>query len=193
MAKYVIDESTLQGLANAIRNVNGESKSYTPAEMIQAVTNIMESITYVLVDENGNEFPAVYVENDEVLTATANDIRLGKTAATEEGITEGTKEIPVYIAREGTRVVPNGSEFVLYIDGYDYTKLQAIFCPYNTNVDSSVAAEKVGINDKVYPVKSATAEADIIKDDSTKSINFGITNTSGVPYLIRYFTFKEEY
>lgn len=90
MAKYIIDESTLQNLANAIRNVNGENKSYTPEEMIDKVTNIMDSITYILVDENGNEVPAVYMGADTILTATANDIRLGTTAITDEGVTEGT-------------------------------------------------------------------------------------------------------
>ena len=41
---YSIKESTLVGLANAIRVVNGEKKTYTPEEMIEKVTTIMESI-----------------------------------------------------------------------------------------------------------------------------------------------------
>lgn len=93
MAKYIIDESTLQGLANAIRKVTGETRTYTPTEMIEAVTNIMESATYILVDESGREIPAVYVDSEKVFDATAGDILSGKTAATDSGITVGTLDI----------------------------------------------------------------------------------------------------
>lgn len=90
MAKYVIDESTLQGLANAIRKVTGETKTYTPDEMIVAVTNIMESPTYILVDSSGRKIPAVYVDSKQVFTATPNDVRAGKIAASDTGVIEGT-------------------------------------------------------------------------------------------------------
>ena len=193
MAKYIIDETTLQNLANAIRKVNGETKSYTPTEMIEAVTHIMDSATYILVDESGNEIPAVYVDSETILTATANDIRKGSVAVTDEGVTTGEKEIPAYITTEGYKAITNGSSFILQIPRYDYTKLQAIFCPYNKNFESSVAAEKVAINDSVYPVQSATPEATITLNDDIGYIDFGITNTSGKPYLIRYFTYKEVY
>lgn len=193
MAKYIIDETTLQNLANAIRKVNGETKSYTPTEMIEAVTHIMDSATYILVDESGNEIPAVYVDSETILTATANDIRKGSVAVTDEGVTTGEKEISAYITSEGYKVVTAGSSFVMTIPRYDYTKLQAIFCPFNTSMSNSVAAEKVAIENKVYPVKSAVAEQTIIVDDEEKAINFGFTNTSTKPWLIRYFTYKEVY
>lgn len=48
--------------------------------------------TLVLVDENNNELTAVVTEDVVVFTATAEDIKSGKTAATEEGIVTGTHE-----------------------------------------------------------------------------------------------------
>lgn len=193
MAKYIIDEATLKGLADALRKVIGETRSYTPAEMIEAVTNIMDSATYILVDENGNEVPAVYVDSEVVLTATPNDIRIGTTAVTDDGVTEGEKEIPSYVTTEGYKVITNGSAFYVHINNYDYTKLQAILCPFNTSIADSVAAEKVVIDDKVYPVQSTGVEATVTIDDENGDIDFGITNTSGESYLIRYFTYKEIY
>ena len=193
MAKYVIDESTLKNLANAIRKVNGETKSYTPTEMIEAVTHIMDSATYILVDESGNEIPAVYVDSETVLTATPNDIRIGTVAVTDTGVTEGEKEIPSYITTEGYKLITAGSNFILRIPRYDYTKLQAIFCPFNTTIPNSVAAEKVAINGKVYPAQSTTADSTIGLNDEVGYIDFGITNTSTKPWLIRFFTYKEVY
>lgn len=90
MAEYIIDESTLKNLANAIRRINGETKMYTPDEMIYAVTNIMDSVTYVLVDKYQNEYPAIFVESKTIFDATADDISLGKTAASDSGIIIGT-------------------------------------------------------------------------------------------------------
>lgn len=90
---YIIEETTLQNLANAIRRITGESKTYTPDEMVQAVTNIMDSVTFLLVDEYGTEYPAVFVESKKIFDATADDIRTGKTAATDTGVTVGTLNI----------------------------------------------------------------------------------------------------
>lgn len=193
MPKMIIDSQTLEGLANALRSVTGETRSYTPAEMIEAVTNIMETGTYIIVDKNGNEIPAVFVDNEQSFTATANDIRIGTTAVTEAGVTVGEKEIPSYISREGWRLIANGSKITLPTDNYDYTKLQAVICAFKSSSSDSVAAEKVAIDDSVYPVRSTIRDSAIIKDYDNKRIDFGITNESGISYILRYFTFKEEY
>ena len=193
MAKMLIDSKTLEDLANALRSVTGETRSYTPTEMIEAVTNIMETGTYIIVDKNGNEIPAVFVDNEQSFTATANDIRIGTTAVTEAGVTVGEKEIPSYYVSEGYKIVTPGSKFVLPMPDYDYTKLQAIFCPYNTSMENSVSAEKVAIEGHVYLVKSTSPEIAIEKDAENKQVNFGFTNDSGSIYLIRYFSYKEIY
>lgn len=196
MAKYIIEAETLKGLADALRSVTGQTRSYTPTEMIEAVTTIMETGTYILVDEEGNEIPAVFVENETAFTATANDIRLGKTAVTDSGVTEGTKDIPAYHTTEGVTAVPVGSEFAITIrtaDRYDFTKLQAIVCPFNNSLSSSVAADKVAINSSVYPAGSAEALATVTVDHEKKQIKLGITNEGESLCVIRYFTYKEEY
>lgn len=189
--KYSIDSTTLTGLADALRTVTGEERTYTPEEMIEAVTTILDAAVYILKDDAGNEVVGVLVENEVEFTATENDIRAGKIAATANGVTEGTKEIPAYLTSEGHRLIPSGSDFIVPSPYYEYTKLQAIFCPYNTSVDASVAADRVAISDKVYPVQSLEAEATVTFNDDGY-IDFGLTNTSGSIYLLRYFTYKEE-
>ena len=151
--------------------------------------------TFVLVDEDGNELAGVVVSQETVFDATDNDVREGKIYASDEGVSTGTKNIPSYNTTEGFKWIPAGSDFVLYLyDGmHDYTKLQAIFCPFNTSLDDSVAAEKVAINDCVYPVQSSTFESNISVMEEPASIDFGITNSSDKPWLIRYFTYKEVY
>lgn len=193
MEKYAIDSSTLEGLAEAIRKVSGTTRKYTPSEMIEAVTTILEQGVYILVDENGIEIPAVFVDNKTVFTAEANDIRIGKTAVTEAGVTEGTKEIPAYYVCEGTAIIPNGEEYTISIKNYEYTKLQALLCVFDTSVSNSVATEKVSINGKVYDSGSAISLADVTIDEANKKINLGITNDSGSLRLIRFFTYKEVY
>ena len=46
--------------------------------------------TLILVDENGNEVVGTAVENLTIFDATAEDIKLGKVAATDSGIVTGT-------------------------------------------------------------------------------------------------------
>lgn len=193
--KYVIDESSLKAIANAIRVINGDpDTTYTASEMGDAVKNIMDSNTYLLVDEEGNEVPAVWVESDTVLTATANDIRDGMFAATDEGVIEGTKEIPLYYTQEGTAKIPVGSTMKInvYSDRCNYSKLQALICIFNTTIDDSVLTEKVSIDSKVYNVGSTDVVSDVVVDAADQAIDFGITNTGEEPVVIRYFTFTEE-
>lgn len=195
MEKYVIDGETLSGLANALRSVTGETRSYTPTEMIDAVTNIMETGTYILVDEAGNEIPAVFVENEMRFNATANDIRIGTIAVTDSGVTEGTKEIPGYVTEEGYRKILSGDALVIpmYSNMCEFTKLQAIICKFNTTPDDSVAAEKVSIAGKVYPVSATNSLSDVKVDNQNRTIDFSLMNNSDHPVIVRYFTYKEVY
>ena len=155
-----------------------------------------EPNTYILIDEDGNEIPAVFVTEETVFDATANDIRIGKVAATGEGVTIGEKVIPGYITTEGVRVIPAGSAFTLpnrdtSVNDYDYTKLQVIICAYNSSVSDSVSTEKVCINDHVYNVGSVESISTVSKDHDNKSINLGITNDTDKPCIVRFFTYKE--
>ena len=46
--------------------------------------------TFVFVDEDGNEAVGVVVDKLTIFDATAEDIKIGKTAATDSGIVTGT-------------------------------------------------------------------------------------------------------
>ena len=46
--------------------------------------------TFVLVDEKNNELTGVVVDELTLLTATAEDIKQGKIAATDSGVVTGT-------------------------------------------------------------------------------------------------------
>lgn len=147
--------------------------------------------TIILHDENGVELVGVLVDQEVVFDATPNDIRLGKTAATKDGVTVGQKVIPSYYTDAGYKVISQGSEFVVNTKNYDYTKMQAILCPVNGSVANSVAADKVAIDNKVYTVLTAELVSKVIPDPEKKQIRFGITNNSDSMYLIRYFSYKE--
>lgn len=186
----------LTSIADAIRERTGETSKLTIAQMKEEIEYMPagdDGETYILVDEFGNEIPAVLTDEEVDLTATANDIRLGLVAVTDDGVITGEKEIPSYYVSEGYRITPNGSAFVLPMNNYDYTKLQAIFCPFNKSLAASVSAEKVAINDYVYPVQSTEAAAHITINDDIRRVEFGIVNDSGAPCLIRYFSYKEIY
>lgn len=152
--------------------------------------------TYIITDSDGNEFTGVYVESETIFTATDNDVRKGRVYASDNGVSTGTKDIPAYHTFEGYRVVTNGSVLSIpnlapEIDSYDYTKLQALVCVFNTNITDSVSTEKVVINGNVYNVQSIDAISSIIKNHEEKKINLGITNESGNVWVLRYFMYKE--
>ena len=150
--------------------------------------------TLMLVDENGNEITGIVVDQEVIFDATDNDVRLGSVYAGDSGVSIGTKVIPAYHTTEGYKFITSGSDFVIQIvqnEKYDFTKFQAIICPYSTSIADSVAAEKVVINDGVYIVNSTELIATVTKDSETQSINLGIKNESSSIYLIRYFTYKE--
>lgn len=150
--------------------------------------------TYILVDEAGNECPAVYVDSEVVFTADENDIREGKVAATGTGVVVGTKEIPAYYVMEGYSAVPSGSRFSIPAGKlYDFTKLQAIICPWSGTISGSVAAEKVAIADSVYSVNSVESIAVVTKDGENQTIDLGFANETDKTYVLRYFSYKEEY
>lgn len=48
------------------------------------------SKSFIIVDDNGNELVGVVTDELTLLTATAEDIKLGKTAAVDSGIVTGT-------------------------------------------------------------------------------------------------------
>ena len=171
-----------------------EGKTFKKARFSEFYGFVNENTqTYILIDEDGNEIPAVLVEEKTVFTATANDIRLGTVAATETGVTTGEKVIPSYHTTEGYELIPSGSAFAIPFGDklYDFTKLQVIICPWAGSIAGSVAAEKVSLDENIYAVNSTESLAVVSRDSENLSINLNITNESENLYLVRYFTYKE--
>lgn len=167
----------------ALNRHSGGSGSYEP-----------EDQTYILVDEDGNEIAGVLLDEEVDLTATPNDIRLGTTAITDAGVTEGEKEIPNYLAEEGKRVIKSGDQLdiPLYSEICEYTHLQAIICVYNTSTSNSVAANKVVIGDNVYAVGSTDVLATVTVDTNSQTIKLGLFNDSDSSLVVRYTIIKED-
>ena len=46
--------------------------------------------TFILVDENDNEYTGVVVDELTLFNATADDLKLGKIAASDSGVITGT-------------------------------------------------------------------------------------------------------
>ena len=152
--------------------------------------------SYILETEGGARLVGVLVGEETIFDATDNDVREGKTYASDNGVSTGTKVIPSYNTFEGYKIITSGSEFkvkLAQLDLYDYTKLQALFCAFNTSLSNSVATDKISINGNVYNVESIDVLATVTKNDIDKTIEFGITNNTDIPYIVRYFTYKEIY
>lgn len=151
--------------------------------------------TIILVDENGKEYPMVMLGEETELTATTDDVRLGKTVALPTGVETGEKFIPSYHTNEGMRVVMPGSKYTIPVlveqDAYDFTKLQALICSYNTSVTDSVSTNKVSIDGVVYDVLSINPLSSVIKQHDVKSVDLGIANDTDTMQVLRYFTYKE--
>ena len=150
--------------------------------------------TFIIADENGNEITGVCVDEETVFTATADDIKIGKIAATDEGIVEGT-DTKTYRTAQGSKFILPGEQFSILLDKYDqynYTKFQAIIAEFNTTQSDSVSVVKTSLNDAVYNVNSNTKISDVSKNVSTKSIDLNIANDTENTYVIHYMTYKEE-
>ena len=150
--------------------------------------------TIILVDECGNDIPAVLVDEEVDITATENDIRLGTTAITDKGVVEGMKVIPSYHTTEGEKLISSGKPLIIkmYSDNCQFTKLYAFVCNFNTTMTDSVSTEMVVINNIVYMTNSTEPLSTVTVDKETQTIELGIINTSKTPYVIRFMTYKEE-
>lgn len=149
---------------------------------------------FILEDEAGKQVVGVLVDEVTPFDATPNDIRIGKLAVTNEGVTVGEKEIPAYHTTEGTQIVTSGSECrIINLKNCEYTKLQVLICSFNGSLAKSVATVNVSINGKVYAVNSDEVLAEVVIDVPNKQVRLGIINEDEKPRVIRYFTYKEIY
>lgn len=153
--------------------------------------------TFILTDENGNELTGVVTGEEVIFTADpVKDIRAGKVAATDAGVVTGSKDIPAYRTEKGYYMILDGDQFSLSsmskYNMYDYTELQCIIAPFNSNADNSVSSDKIVLYDNVYSVNSNIPLSTVSKNSENKSIDLNIVNNSGMDYIIHYFTYREE-
>lgn len=160
------------------------------------VGGALNAKTYQLECNDGTkEIMAVVVDEEQMFDATANDVRTGKTFATNSGVVVGTKDIPAYRTIQGTVTIKPNEDFSILLKQYtqyDYTQLQCLIAKFNTNVDDSVAVDRVVIGDNVYAVNSTVAISTATKNSATESIDLNITNNTNDTFLLRYFTYREE-
>lgn len=185
----------LTAIASALRSKTGDTAKLSLDDMVSVIYTLEEeSQTYILIDEDGNQIPAVLADEQVVLTAGPNDIRVGTTAVTGNGVVEGTKEIPAYQTEQGRWLVKPGQtlDIPLYSDQCEYTGLNVIVCKYANSVADSVSATMVVIDDKVYEVNSTVAIAKVTVDRMSETIKLGIVNDRDESLLLRYMTYKEE-
>ena len=180
-----------ESLENHGKEVTNELCTYAP--LIDTLENPEEVVYCVTFDGENKKFAQLHGSEKVTLTATANDIRINTSAITDTGYTDGTKEIPAYHTRNGAIKIKANNAFKIpfYNMRYDYTELQAMTAPYNTSTSDSVAVDRVVIENSVYNVGSTEVISSVIKNSTSKSIDFGITN-GGLDYVIRYFTYRKE-
>lgn len=152
--------------------------------------------TFIITDVDGNELTGVVVDQETVFTASDNDVREGMIYASDEGVSIGTKNIPIYRTSAGMQVIIPNSNFSIPMpeyNSYDYTVLQCMISLMDfDNIDNSINTSMIVLNDGVYEVNSVNKLANISKNISTQSIDLNISNDSENYYIIHYFTYREE-
>ena len=99
MAKVLVNESSLTGIADAIRGKNGSTDTYKPSEMAAAITAI----------SGGGAEPVI-----EELSITANG-----TYTAPEG-TDGYSPVVVNVPQDGGKILLDGTNAHLGIFSYDF-------------------------------------------------------------------------
>ena len=112
----------------------------------------------IIVDENGNEYTAVLTDEAIELTATAEDIRAGETAITNNGIDTGTLVTP--IEQEKTvEITENGTVEILPDEGHTLSKVTATAL---VGIDDSLTSFIEGTMTELYDPKATSIVSNFI-------------------------------
>lgn len=179
-----------------------EEKGKAPTDNMSEYASLIdeldneEQVSYVLSnsDETQQVFAQLSSETPVTLTATENDIRLNTSAITQQGYTEGQKDIPAYRCERGIILIQKNSAINLvksHHNLYDYTKVQATFALFNQTINNSVQVDRVTVDDSVYTANTTTKLSDLSVDHDNTAINFGITNGDTIA-VMRYLIMREE-
>ena len=161
------------------------------AELIEELDN-EEQVSYVLTNADGTQKVYAQLSSKEpiTLTAGANDIRKNTSAITNEGYTEGVKDIPAYFSRYGHKFVQAGTEAIIDNHEIDYESLMVTIAPFNSSWDKSTAIKYVSVENAMYEANSTTKLSDITKDIENETIHLGITVSE--LSVLRYIVVREE-
>ena len=147
--------------------------------------------TLMFVDEAGNEFVGVVTDSEMILTASDNDVREGAVYVSDNGLSVGTKNIPVYYARYGSKFVLANNKATLSVPEYDYDSIMITISTYNSSLSESVTSTYLSVYDSMYIAGNNIKVSDIIVDKENEEISLGITVSE--KSVLRYFVIKEEY
>jgi hypothetical protein len=150
--------------------------------------------TMTFVDENGVELLGIVVDKEVIFDATVNDVKIGKTFASDNGVEMGVDTKTYHTTTASCLVLP-GEQLSIPLknnDIYDYTKFQCIIVVYNSNYSTNVETVGVTLDDGVFSTMTTEKLSNITKNSNTKSIDLNITNDSSNIYAIRYFTYRED-
>lgn len=146
--------------------------------------------TFIITDENGNELTGVITDQEQIFTATDNDVREGFVYASDSGVSIGSKVIPSYHTSYGCKIVLANKEVTISAPEYDYSDLSVIISTYDTSMAQSVLSTYVSINGAMYMAGSNVKVSDITVDRENEKINLGIALSQ--KSVIRYLVTREE-
>lgn len=175
-----------------------ETKGKNPTDKIATYAGLIDELdneeqtSYVLSNADGTQkiYAQLSSKDPVKLTATANDIRLNKSAITNTGYTDGEKDIPAYHSGYGKKIVQAGSELTITHKEYNYTHLMVTIATYDSSISESVKVTYVSIDNELYEANSTTKVSDITIDTINEKVNLGIT--ADVKSVLRYFIMREE-
>lgn len=151
--------------------------------------------TFVITDDDGNEIIGVVTAQEQIFTATDNDVREGLTYASDDGVSQGSKTIPEYETVSGSQMIKPGCTFTIPLyekKAYDYTSFQCMVSLVDfDDLDNSVNTNMISVNDGVFEVNSTNKLSNVVKNFETQSIDLNMTNNTENSYFIHYFTYRE--
>lgn len=147
--------------------------------------------TVIIEDADGNEMTGVVTGEEVVFTATDKQVADGFVYAGDNGVSTGSREFLSYRTTRGYKLVDIGDIYTIQLsdnDQYQYTQLQCLISPLSNPHMVTMSV----LDNGVYSVSDGSKLSDVTIDISTKSINLNISNTSNEPYVIYYFTYRQE-
>lgn len=148
--------------------------------------------TITLVNEKGEEITAVVIGKDFIFDATAEDVKEGKTFASDLGVDVGVNE-HMHNAQHGTCLINPGDDFSVTLsenDEYNYAAFQAIIIVSDISAGNSMFANKIVLDNAVYDVASGEKVSDVTKNHAKKSVDFNLVNDTDSVCVVHYITYK---